>query len=405
MHSITTLITLAMGLLSVGAVVHGCESHGVDFQNGGGPYFQNQTSLEPFSFVSIYEKCEADVATNILVDPVGDEYLCSDTPLQPDDTNQMSTCPLVKNEMFSGRWAVLILSNNGEAEPVGFEREFDLIVGKPVTTTFTPTISVTVTSTPISTTTSTTKTITTNTVTRTTTLPKKTIAPTKTIKPAPVFTTKVFGPTVKITATEFKPVISTKTLTKTCKVSTQTKKDPTLTWRPTSLPTALSGIARELSLTQGRDTSLARRVPADRKQRISERKARIAAEANANANAHINKRGLDSATFTITATNPADWITSTSVALAPTSTITSTYVSTITQVTTSISTVYSGTKTIPTKYITLPTETITKFKPTIFTTTVATITKSPTFTVTVPKNDPAATKACKIKGGHMVEAK
>lgn len=86
--------------------------------------------------------CEDDYATNILVDPNGDEYECSETPLQPDDTNELSTCPLDKDEMFSGAWSVIIISNNGNGTPIAYERDFNLVVGIPVTTTFIPTVSV-----------------------------------------------------------------------------------------------------------------------------------------------------------------------------------------------------------------------------------------------------------------------
>lgn len=87
-------------------------------------------------------ECEKDVATNILVDPNSDEHLCSDTDLQPDDVEELSTCPLLKNQMFSGLWSVLILSNNGGGEPIAYMRDFDLAVGIPATTTYTPTVSV-----------------------------------------------------------------------------------------------------------------------------------------------------------------------------------------------------------------------------------------------------------------------
>lgn len=256
------------------------------------------------------------------------------------------------------------------------------------------------TSTPLSTTTSISKTTTTNTITSSTTLPAKTKTPTKTITPAPVTTTKVFGPTIKLTATTFIPIISTKTITKTCKVSTQTKRDPTLTYRPTLLPTKLANLVSELDLvsppSRRDEDSLGRRVPADRAQRVAERRERIAA-------ANLEKRAPDSSTTTMMITNSAEFITSTATAFAPTSTITVISVVTATQVTTSTSTVYSGTTTLPTKYITLPTKTITKFKPTVVFTTVSTVTKKPVFTITLPKNDPAATKACSLKGGKMVE--
>lgn len=111
-----------------------CESFGIDFQDKGS-YFQNKSSSDPFTFVSTFEGCQNDVANNILVDPSGDQYLCSDTPLLPSDTYQMSTCPLEKDDLWSGAWSVIIISNNGDAEPIAYQRDFKLEVGVPVTTT------------------------------------------------------------------------------------------------------------------------------------------------------------------------------------------------------------------------------------------------------------------------------
>lgn len=110
-----------------------CESWGIDFQDKGS-YFQNKSSSDPFTFVSTFEGCQNDVANNILVDPSGDQYLCSDTPLLPSDTYQMSTCPLEKDELWSGAWSVIIISNNGDADPIAYQRDFKLEVAVPVTT-------------------------------------------------------------------------------------------------------------------------------------------------------------------------------------------------------------------------------------------------------------------------------
>ena len=62
-----------------------CQSFGVDFQSGGS-YFQNSLSTDPFTAVQEFEGCSNDTSHNILVDPNGDQYECSMTPMQPDDT-------------------------------------------------------------------------------------------------------------------------------------------------------------------------------------------------------------------------------------------------------------------------------------------------------------------------------
>lgn len=111
-----------------------CKSFGIDFQDEGS-YFQNISSHDPFTFVSTFEGCQDDLANNIIVDPNGDQYMCSDTPLQPSDAYQMSTCPLTKNSLWSGDWSVIIISNNGDADPIAYMRDFVLSVGEPVTST------------------------------------------------------------------------------------------------------------------------------------------------------------------------------------------------------------------------------------------------------------------------------
>jgi hypothetical protein len=88
--------------------------------------------------VSTFEGCQNDLANNILVDPTGEQYLCSDTPLTPPDTYQMSTCPLDKDDLWSGAWSIIIISNNGDAEPIAYQRDFSLEVAVPVTTTVRP---------------------------------------------------------------------------------------------------------------------------------------------------------------------------------------------------------------------------------------------------------------------------
>ena len=112
-----------------------CHSYGIDFQDNGGPYFQNISSSDDFTFVSTFEGCEKDFATNIIVDPTGEQYQCTDTSLQPDNTYQMSTCPLMKNSLYSGDWSLIILGNNGDKEQFAYQRDFILTVGKPVTST------------------------------------------------------------------------------------------------------------------------------------------------------------------------------------------------------------------------------------------------------------------------------
>lgn len=95
-----------LGLLARNAFAQTCQSFGVDFQDGGS-YFQNSLSTDPFTFVEEFEGsdlepyssdvcsyilgCQNDYAENILVDPNGNEYNCTNTPMTPPDTPELST--------------------------------------------------------------------------------------------------------------------------------------------------------------------------------------------------------------------------------------------------------------------------------------------------------------------------
>ena len=116
-----------------------CQSYGIDFLSGGS-YFQNSESTDPFTALQEFESCTNDTSNNIFVDPNGDQYECTMSQLQPDDTPQLVTCPLNKNELFDGEWSILVLSNNGGCEPIAYQREFYLSVGPQQTTTISPTV-------------------------------------------------------------------------------------------------------------------------------------------------------------------------------------------------------------------------------------------------------------------------
>ena len=143
MPSISRAIAFAVAIASAAAqdqhddpgYDNPCKSYGIDFQDNG-LYFQNKSSTDDFTFVSTFEGCEADTANNILVDPNGEQYRCTDTPLRPDDTSQMSTCPVEKCSLWSGPWSIIIISNNGaEGNPIAYQRDFSLEVATPATAT------------------------------------------------------------------------------------------------------------------------------------------------------------------------------------------------------------------------------------------------------------------------------
>ncbi|KAL1588707.1 hypothetical protein WHR41_02494 [Cladosporium halotolerans] len=379
-----------------------CKSFGIDFQDKG-KYFQNISSSDPFTFVSTFEGCKKDFANNILVDPNGDEYLCSDTALTPDDVYQMATCPLEKNQLWTGPWSVIIISNNGdEGEPIAYMRDFSLSVGIPVTTTVTPTVTITATITPTTNVTSTQVETDFSTQTKFITSPAYTKSRTVTITPKRTTTTKTktLG---TVTKKRFKvePTIVTKTKTKTCSVPRrQRTRDPWCTIQPTLVTAAaLSEGPHAVPTTtpkpRGRRDAF-RRVSNDRAERLAERAARLAEEDD-----ELEKRGLDSEIATVFETNTDLFGKSTvNTTLSSTVTLVNVVPSTTTVVQTTTSTVYKGiTRTIAT--VTLPTPTKTRTRYT-WARTTKTITLRPTVTKTTKWAPASSTAICRAKGGKLV---
>ncbi len=98
-----------------------CHSYGVDFIDGG-RYFINSLSNESFTCVSTFAGCNPGFAEVLLVDPEGDEVLCSTILTTPDGAPALSTCPVKKNQMASGEHMVLIFGNNGDGQPFAWQR-------------------------------------------------------------------------------------------------------------------------------------------------------------------------------------------------------------------------------------------------------------------------------------------
>lgn len=125
-----------------------CQSYGIDFLNDGS-YFQNSDSSDPFTALQEFEGCANDTSHNVFVDPDDEQYECTMSQLQPDDTPQLVTCPVNKDQLFDGKWSLLILSNNGGCEPIDYQRDFELSVGPQQTETVSPMVVVSSTTTPI----------------------------------------------------------------------------------------------------------------------------------------------------------------------------------------------------------------------------------------------------------------
>lgn len=47
----------------------------------------------------------------------------------PDNTSQMTTCPIEKDQMASGEWSILVIGNNADGNPFAYERDFSLTAG------------------------------------------------------------------------------------------------------------------------------------------------------------------------------------------------------------------------------------------------------------------------------------
>lgn len=81
-------------------------------------------------------ECQNDTANVELVNwDTGDEYICSDIPLLPNLTPETSTCNIEKKQMVSGVWGLILISNNGDGDPLAAQRTFTLNVGAQATST------------------------------------------------------------------------------------------------------------------------------------------------------------------------------------------------------------------------------------------------------------------------------
>lgn len=223
-HLLHALIpTLSFVQICLGQECGDCQSYGIDFLNGGS-YFQNSDSTDPFTALQEFEGCANDTSNNIFVDADGDQFECSLSQLQPDDTPQLVTCPVNKNELIDGEYSLLIISNNGDCDPIAYQRDFLLSVGPQQTTTVSPTITVSTTTTPIVTVIQTqTQTITQTAKPLTTTVPRATLSPTITKYPLPSITvvTKAIFTVTKVQ--QIPNIVSTKIVTTTpkCKPTAQ----------------------------------------------------------------------------------------------------------------------------------------------------------------------------------------
>jgi len=373
-----------------------CYSYGVDFLDEGN-YFINSNSNESFSAVSTFKGCNTDVADILLIDPEDVEYICDDVPTTPDDTNQLSGCPIRKNQMSSGHWILLILGDNGAypAQPFAWQRDIYLNVGPQATSTYTPTLTVTSISIPLTTVTETTTSllVVETGPLSTVTIPSATAKNTKTITPQAVTTTS----TKTLTKTKF-------THTRVIKTTTQTKTATcTLPGRPSKLdkparysPTRLHPAALATPTTIHKGKGRRNRRP-DRIVNYGWARARVeAAKQKRNAKDQgLERRAPDEETTTVTDETP---VTTTTTSTAAATTTTETEL--ITQTSTSTlgpSTAFYG---VLTQTITLPTPTKTRLR-IGWATTTKTISWGATYTKYATVTPTASVSSCRRAGGHF----
>ncbi|KAI4733497.1 hypothetical protein E4T50_15943 [Aureobasidium sp. EXF-12298] len=347
----TSPLTIGLALFQV---ARACESYGIDFKNNKS-YFININSNESFTSVSEFYDC-AEPARVILITPKNESIFCSDVATTPDYTDATSTCPILKNQMYSGDWTLVLLDNNGNGSSFNANRHLHLSVGAQVTTTVIPTITLSVTQTPTSTVNSTVTDL------ESTTLPPASVtslasnAKTQTVTyyPPRETITKSSTATVRRTTTSFTYTIKTYTETKVCAVAFAA-----MTADPSADPKLLS-IAQAAIASASPTTAVARRA------RIRRDVTKVVQVARRNV-VNLAKRAPDSATVTSTDTNTAHWISVTSSFTAAPVTLTSYTPITIV-----------ATKTTITKTAGTSTRTITKR-----TTTTSKITKTVTATLKV----------------------
>ncbi|GAB7350364.1 hypothetical protein MBLNU459_g0992t1 [Dothideomycetes sp. NU459] len=313
------LQALAAFRLSFPIVSAECDTYGIDYVDGGS-YFLNIDSDAVFTLVQEFSGCQNDTADNIIVDPNGDQSECSDTPLIPDYTPQTVTCSnWTQNEMYSGEWSLVIISNNGDADPIAYQRDFSLSVGVQQTSTVTPTVTATATVTPVSTVYSTTTSTLTTTLVATTTTVKALIAaalPTLTSLPLP---------TISLVTKAAKVVTETVHLaqaTSTIVYTTPSCIAPKPNFKPDPIATIVVTIIK--STTKRLVGAKFKRAIEEREAMDSEIKSQFVSERHEHLAAAAapppKKRSPDPPVVTVTETTT--YITTTSTTYLPTQTVT-----------------------------------------------------------------------------------
>ncbi|KAB8292932.1 hypothetical protein EYC80_007297 [Monilinia laxa] len=383
-----------------------CASYGIDFQNGAS-YFINNLDTSSFTAVTQFVGCSG-TADVILVGPDENSWLCSDISTRPDNANQLSICPLLKSEMYSGSWTIVILGNNGNSSSFAAQRTFDLLVGPQSTVTFTPTVNVTSIVTPSTTLPTTiTETDPTTLSALTITAPSATASNIVTITPEKVTTTVTTTSTRTVTSRKYTFPIITVTKTASCSVPTKAAtRDPYPNQHYLALAQSVTSDS-SVKRTAIPAPAAAQITPAPRAN-INNRDVNVDIANVLGRRAvgrllekKLKKRAPDVPTLTITDTTTSDWKTSTVTTTTTTTTFYSTATATqFTTITPAPVTVRTG---VTTSTITAPTPTTTKTTQTQTTRTITTtITYKYAITVTKTTTPASVIATCTSKGGVIV---
>ncbi|KAG9519580.1 hypothetical protein KCU93_g8035, partial [Aureobasidium melanogenum] len=314
--------TLLFAAASIGSRLASaqCEVYGIDIQNGG-TYFENSELTVPFTLVQEFSGCDNDTANNILVDPNGDQYECSDTPLVPAYTPETVTCSdWPQDKLYSGDWSLVVISNNGDGDPIAYQRDFSLTVGTPTTVTVTPTVTATDLETSVFSILSTTSsTITTTLVPSTTTKQALMAFATPTLLSHPLQVQVVTQNLFTVTQTQYAPQVTQTTVEVQASCAS-----PTPNWQPDPIAkiqiTILKTVSQRLNSAKFKREAL--EDAAAKQEFVKSRGERLQG---------LEKRGPDASVTTVTATNTDVFVTETTTQWTTiTTTIPTTVLSTVT---------------------------------------------------------------------------
>lgn len=214
---------------------------------------------------------------------------------------------------------MIVISNNGDADPIAFQRDFSLSVGTPTTITYTPTVTATDVETSVSSIISTiSSTITTTLVPKTTTKRQLIAFAKPTLLSHPLSIQVVTKNLYTVTKTRYQPHVTQTTVEANPSCASPTPNwiaDPIARIEVTIIKSVFQKLSNSAKFKRGisEDAEGKQNFVADRSARLQQ--------------AHgLEKRAPDASISTVTATNTAEYVTSTTTQWT---TVTSTFPTTL----------------------------------------------------------------------------